>query len=79
MQLLVIVYAGLALVMDMVMGIVAFFYALDSLYSDRRDRSVLFWKSLPLSDVETRAVEVRGRRGPDPAGRAGGRRSSRSS
>jgi ABC-2 type transport system permease protein len=35
------------------MGIVAFFYALDSLYADRRDRSVLFWKSLPLSDAET--------------------------
>jgi ABC-2 type transport system permease protein len=52
-KLLVIVYAGLALVVDMVMGIVAFFYALDSLYADRRDRSVLFWKSLPLSDAET--------------------------
>ena len=35
------------------MGIVAFFYAIDSLYADRRDRSVLFWKSLPLSDAET--------------------------
>jgi ABC-2 type transport system permease protein len=52
-QLLLIVYAGLALVMDWVLGIVAFFYALDSLYADRRDRSVLFWKSLPLSDAET--------------------------
>jgi ABC-2 type transport system permease protein len=52
-KLLVLTYAGLALVMDMVLGIVAFFYALDSLYSDRRDRSVLFWKSLPLSDFET--------------------------
>ena len=52
-RLLVIAYAGLALVMDWVLGIVAFFYALDSLYSDRRDRSVLFWKSLPLSDAET--------------------------
>jgi ABC-2 type transport system permease protein len=52
-RLVLIVYAGLALVMDMVMGVIAFFYALDSLYSDRRDRSVLFWKSLPLSDVET--------------------------
>jgi ABC-2 type transport system permease protein len=39
--------------MDYVLGIVAFFYALDSLYADRRDRSVLFWKSLPLSDAET--------------------------
>ncbi len=52
-KLLVLVYAGLALVVFMVMGIVAFFYALDSLYADRRDRSVLFWKSLPLSDAET--------------------------
>lgn len=30
-----------------------FFYALDSLYADRRDRSVLFWKSMPVSDVQT--------------------------
>jgi ABC-2 type transport system permease protein len=52
-KLLLVVYAGLALVVDMVMGIIAFFYALDSLYADRRDRSVLFWKSLPLSDAET--------------------------
>jgi ABC-2 type transport system permease protein len=52
-KLLLMVYAGLALVVYMVLGIVAFFYALDSLYADRRDRSVLFWKSLPLSDAET--------------------------
>ncbi len=52
-KLLVVVYAGLALLMDMIMGIIAFFYAIDSLYADRRDRSVLFWKSLPLSDAET--------------------------
>jgi ABC-2 type transport system permease protein len=52
-KLLVIVYAGLALVIGMVMGIIAFFYSVDSLYADRRDRSVLFWKSLPLSDAET--------------------------
>jgi ABC-2 type transport system permease protein len=53
LKLLSIVYAGLALVVFMVMGIVAFFYSIDSLYADRRDRSVLFWKSLPLSDLET--------------------------
>ena len=52
-KLLAVVYAGLALVVFMVMGIVAFFYSIDSLYADRRDRSVLFWKSLPLSDLET--------------------------
>lgn len=30
-----------------------FFYALSALFDDRRDRSVLFWKSLPASDLET--------------------------
>jgi ABC-2 type transport system permease protein len=35
-----------------VMSIVAAFYCLDALYAERRDRSVLFWKSLPLSDLE---------------------------
>ena len=31
--------------------IVAFFYCLGALYSERRDRSILFWKSLPVSNV----------------------------
>ena len=30
--------------------VVAIFYCLDALYSERRDRSILFWKSLPVSD-----------------------------
>jgi ABC-2 type transport system permease protein len=29
-----------------------FFYTLDALYGERRDRSILFWKSLPVSDAE---------------------------
>jgi ABC-2 type transport system permease protein len=33
--------------------IVAFFYCLDALYGERRDRSILFWKSLPVSDLTT--------------------------
>ena len=33
--------------------IVAVFYSLEALYSERRDRSVLFWKSLPVSDLTT--------------------------
>jgi ABC-2 type transport system permease protein len=35
------------------MGFVIFFYCLGALYDDRRDRSILFWKSLPVSDVTT--------------------------
>ena len=30
--------------------LVAIFYCLDALYGERRDRSVLFWKSMPVSD-----------------------------
>jgi ABC-2 type transport system permease protein len=33
--------------------VVVFFYLLDSLYSERKDRSILFWKSLPVSDTLT--------------------------
>jgi ABC-2 type transport system permease protein len=33
--------------------LVAIFYCLDALYSERRDRSILFWKSLPISDLTT--------------------------
>ncbi|HEY3973389.1 MAG TPA: ABC transporter permease [Candidatus Sulfotelmatobacter sp.] len=31
--------------------IVAVFYCLDALYGERRDRSILFWKSMPVSDL----------------------------
>src|SRR6201998_605863 len=33
--------------------IVGIFYSLDALYGERRDRSILFWKSLPISDLTT--------------------------
>ena len=33
--------------------IVAIFYCLDALYGERRDRSILFWKSMPVSDLNT--------------------------
>ncbi|MBB3228888.1 ABC-2 type transport system permease protein [Luteibacter sp. Sphag1AF] len=36
-----------------VTAIVVFFYCLGALYDDRRDRSFLFWKSLPISDTNT--------------------------
>jgi len=31
--------------------IVSIFYSVDCLYGERRDRSILFWKSLPVSDL----------------------------
>jgi len=33
--------------------IVGFFYCLGALYNERRDRSILFWKSLPVSNTTT--------------------------
>ncbi len=33
--------------------IVGIFYCLDALHGERRDRSLLFWKSLPVSDLTT--------------------------
>ncbi|MGH8117979.1 MAG: ABC-2 transporter permease [Rhodanobacteraceae bacterium] len=38
---------------SIVLFFVVFFYLLGSLYDDRRDRSILFWKSLPVSDTAT--------------------------
>ncbi len=42
--------AGLLMVVAMIVGA---FYCLDAFNSERRDRSILFWKSLPVSDVTT--------------------------
>ena len=35
------------------LGILSIFYALDSLYAERKDKSILFWRSLPVTDAET--------------------------
>ncbi len=40
--------AGLLMLTGMVVGL---FYCLDALQGERRDRSILFWKSLPVSDT----------------------------
>jgi ABC-2 type transport system permease protein len=42
--------AGLIMGTTFILG---FYYALDCLHSERRDRSILFWKSLPVSDMTT--------------------------
>ncbi|AVR96403.1 hypothetical protein [Pseudoduganella armeniaca] len=35
------------------LAFIVFFYSLGALYDERRDRSLLFWKSLPVSDTAT--------------------------
>jgi ABC-2 type transport system permease protein len=44
---------AMVVVFGLVMGVVATFYLLDCLLADRKDRSILFWKSLPISDLTT--------------------------
>jgi ABC-2 type transport system permease protein len=39
-------------------SIVAFFYCLGALHNERRERSILFWKSLPVSDLTTVLAKV---------------------
>jgi ABC-2 type transport system permease protein len=46
-------YMFAALVIMGTTFIVAVFYCLDALHGERRDRSILFWKSLPVSDLTT--------------------------
>lgn len=41
-----------------VLAIVGFFYCLGALYDDRKDRSILFWKSMPISDTMTVVSKV---------------------
>lgn len=36
----------------------ALFYCLEALHGERRDHSILFWKSLPVSDLETVAAKL---------------------
>jgi len=44
---------GSSVLFTAVLSIVVFFYLLGSLYDDRKDRSILFWKSMPASDTLT--------------------------
>jgi ABC-2 type transport system permease protein len=47
------VMLGTSLFFTLVLAFVVFFYLLGALYDDRKDRSILFWKSLPASDTLT--------------------------
>ena len=46
-------YTFAALLIMATTSLVAAIYCLDALHGERRDRSILFWKSLPVSDVNT--------------------------
>lgn len=47
--------AGLMMIAGLLVGVI---YSVDALYAERRDRSVLLWKSLPVSDVMTVLAKI---------------------
>lgn len=50
--------AVVGLMFFMVMSVYSTWYLLDCLYTDRKDRSILFWKSLPISDAMTVLIKL---------------------
>lgn len=52
-QMVVMPYNMAASVILLMSFIVACFFCLDALNAERRDRSILFWKSMPVSDATT--------------------------
>lgn len=44
-------YDAVAMMLIVTAFLVGVFYCLDALHGERRDRSILFWKSLPISDL----------------------------
>ena len=46
-------FTGVSVIWFATLWVVIVFYLLGALYDDRRDRSILFWKSMPVSDTIT--------------------------
>jgi ABC-2 type transport system permease protein len=46
-------YHLVAIIITLTAFLVGVFYCLDALHGERRDRTILFWKSLPVSDLTT--------------------------
>jgi ABC-2 type transport system permease protein len=53
LMLLAMNYAHAGMLLTFTAFLVGMFYSLDALHGERRDRSILFWKSLPVSDRTT--------------------------
>ena len=52
-QMFGLIFTGLMVPHMLVILVVLFFYLSDALYGERKDRSILFWKSMPVSDANT--------------------------
>ena len=47
------VMLGVSWLFFLTMLALSYFYSLDALYAERKDKSILFWRSLPVTDAET--------------------------
>jgi ABC-2 type transport system permease protein len=45
-------FTGTSIPFIIAMVVLTIFYSLDSLYAERKDKSILFWRSLPVTDAE---------------------------
>ncbi len=52
-NVIVLPYEISAGMMMLLVILVSIFYSMDALHGERKDRSILFWKSMPVSDVTT--------------------------
>jgi ABC-2 type transport system permease protein len=52
-SVMVMPYSVVAALIIVTAYLVGAFYCVDALHGERRDRSILFWKSLPVSDLTT--------------------------
>jgi len=46
-------FLGTSWVFLVALAVLTVFYCLDSLYAERKDKSILFWRSMPVTDAET--------------------------
>jgi ABC-2 type transport system permease protein len=53
MALFALFHSAMTVPQLLVLAVLLPFYLLDCLYAERKDRSILFWKSLPVSDAQT--------------------------
>jgi len=50
---LTLYFLGTSWLFLVALAILTVFYCLDSLYAERKDKSILFWRSMPVTDAET--------------------------
>ena len=53
MEMFALFHSALTLPQFLLLAVLLPYYLLDCLFAERKDRSILFWKALPISDAQT--------------------------